>query len=142
MEGGFDKVDPSPLSGSHLDPLYTHWIRHWASNRIMQFRPNNRLDPHKYTSNNGIPQGSPLSPFLFGAYIKSLMDPRLLTSPDCTHIVISYVDDVLMCISADSRRSVESLARSTWTSLGAEASLLGMSFTENKTKNLHDRLED
>ena len=142
VEGGFDKVDPARLSATSLDPAYTHWIRHWASNRIMQFRPNNRLDPQKYTSNNGIPQGSPLSPFLFGAYIKSLMDPRLLTSPDHTRLVISYVDDALICISADSRQAVESLARSTWASLNAEANDLGMSFAENKTSTLHDRLED
>ena len=141
VDGGFDKVDPSLLSQTHLNPLYAHWIRHWASNRIMQFRPNHRLDPQKYITNNGIPQGSPLSPFLFGAHIKSLMDPRQITTPAATRLVISYVDDVLICVSADSRQSVETLARSTWASLNAEANHINMSFAENKTKTLHDRLE-
>ena len=144
VEGGFDKVDPSRLLQSHLNPLYVHWILHWASNRIIKFRPNHRLDPQKYTSNNGVPQGSPVSPFLFGAYIKSPMDPRLITSPTSTvtRVVISYVDDVLICVSASTRSAVECLARSTWTTLNAEAAQIGMSFTENKTKTIHDRLED
>ena len=91
---------------------------------------------------NGVPQGSPLSPFLFGAYIKSLMDPRLITTADSTRIVISYVDDVLICVSARTRESTESLARSTWADLNAKAAHLGMSFAENKTKTLHDRAEN
>ena len=142
VEGGFDKVDPSRLSLTHLNPLYAHWIRHWAANRTLQFRPNYRLDPQTYyITNAGIPQGSPLSPFLFGAYIKSLMDPRQLTTSSSTRLVISYVDDVLICISADSRRSVESLARSTWALLNDDGNRIGMSFAENKTKTLHDRIE-
>ena len=108
----------------------------------MQFRPNHRLDSRKYISNNGIPQGSPLSPFLFGAYIKSLMDHRLITSPTSTRVVISYVDDVLICVSADSRAEVESIARSTWAALNTDAAQIGMSFAENKTKTLHDRIEN
>ena len=70
------------------------------------------------------------------------MDPQLFTSPDSTRLVISYVDDVLICVSADSRKSVETLARSTWATLNAEANRVGMSFAENKTKTLHDRSED
>ena len=142
VEGGFDKVDPARLADTHLNPLYNYWIRHWASNRIMQFRPNHRVDPCEYITNNGIPQWSPLSPFLFGAYIKSLMDPCLDTSPNSTQMVISHVDDALICISADSRKLVESLVRSTWAALNAEANGIGMSFAENKTKTLHDRTED
>lgn len=142
VEGGFDKVDPSRLSSTLLNPLYTNWICHWASDRGMKFRPNHRLDHRVYTSNQGIPQGSPLSPFLFGAYIKTLMDPRLIVSPDHSRLVISYVDDVLICISATSRSTVESLARTTWASLNSDAHNLGMSFAENKTKTLHDRIED
>ena len=140
VEGGIDKVDPSRLSQTHLHLLYLNCIRHWASG--MKFCPNHRLDPCQYTSNNGIPQGSPLSPFLFGAYFKPLMDPRLDVSPDHSRIMISCVDDVLICVSTTTRQAVESIVRSTWASLNSDAHSLGMTFTENKTKTVHDHIEN
>ena len=142
VEGGIDKVDPSRLSQTHLHLLFLNWICHWASDRGMKFCPNHRLDPCQYTSNNGIPQGSPLSPFLFGAYFKPLMDPRLDVSPDHSRIMISCVNDVLICVSTTTRQAVESIVRSTWASLNSDAHLLGMTFTENKTKTVHDHIEN
>lgn len=138
IEGGFDKVDPRKLRDSDLNPLYIPWIEDWAANRNLQFRHNNCLDPTIYTCNRGIPQGSPLSPFLFGAYVKKLTDPRLVTHPDHSRLVISYVDDVLICISAQDMTTLEALAKSTWTALTSEALSVGMSFADNKTKTLHD----
>lgn len=76
IEGGFDKVLPSCLNESDLDPLYVPWIQHWAANREIKFCHNNRLDLKTYTINNGILQGSPLSPFLFSAYIKKSDGPQ------------------------------------------------------------------
>ena len=141
VEGGFDKVIPHRLDSTDLNPLYTPWIRHWAANRILQFRHNTRLDPTKYYTNNGIPQGSPLSPFLFGAYIKKIMDPRLITEPDTSRMIISYVDDMLICVSATSHPALEKLARETWINLTSAAASADMTFAENKTKTLHDRTE-
>lgn len=65
----------------------------------------------------------------------------LLTSPDLTPLVISYVDDVLICVSASSLSTLESLARETWASLTLDASHIGMTFAENKTITLHDRID-
>ena len=86
-----------------MNPLYIPWIRHWAGNRTMKIRHNARLDPTEYTVNNGIPQGPPLSPFLFGAYIKKLTDPRIIATANASRLVISYVDDVLLCRSSSNR---------------------------------------
>lgn len=107
----------------------------------MKIRHNARLDPTQYTVNNGIPQGSPLSPFLFGAYIKKLMDPRIITTANSSRLVISYVDDVLICISSSTRPTLQKLAEETWKSLSLEAQSIKMSFADNKTKTLHDRIE-
>ena len=138
IEGGFDKVDPRTLGDTDLDPRYVPWIRNWAANRTMRFLRNNRLDPKTYTANPGIPQGSPLSPFLFGAYVTKLTRHRLLANPDFTRIIIPYVDDVIICLSASSTTALETLAKDTWSSLVSEASHIGMSFAENKPRTLHD----
>ena len=78
IKGSFDQVFPSRLSNTDMDPLYIPWIQHWATNKTMRFRHNNRLDLTSYTVNRGIPQGSPLSAFLFSTNIKNAMKPRIL----------------------------------------------------------------
>ena len=87
----------------------------------MKIRHNARLDPTEYTVNNGIPQGSPLSPFSFGAYIKKLMDPRIIATANASRLIISYIDDVLLCISSSNRLSLRTLAEETWKSLSLNA---------------------
>ena len=141
IEGGFDKVLPSHLNDSDLDPLYIPWIQHWTSNREIKFRHNNRFDLKTYTINNGIPQGSPLSPFLFGAYIKKVMKPRMTSSDSSSTLVISYVDDVLICVSSSDQSSVQQICNNIWADIQKDASDINMSFAENKTKTWHDRLD-
>ena len=82
-----------------------------------------------------------MSPFLFGAYEKKLTSPRLISNSDSSRLVISYVDDVLLCLSASSLSDLRSLAESAWASLVLDASAVGMSFAENKTNTLHDRVD-
>lgn len=110
IEGGLDKVYPRTLGDTHLDPRYVPWIQNWAANRTMRFHHNNRLDPKIYTANRGIPQGSPLSPFLFGAYVKKLTQHRILANPNSSRLVFSNVDDVLICLSSSPPTALETLA--------------------------------
>ena len=142
IEGGFDKVHPDRLSSTDIDPTYIPWIQNWATNREIRFRLNNRTDLKSYITNRGVPQGSPLSPLLFGAYIKSVMKPRLSSNPDSTSIVLSYVDDVLICVSASTPQETERITRNLWADVTREAQTIGMSFAENKTKTWHDRTEN
>ena len=142
IEGGFDRVLPSKLPLTDINPLYIPWIQHWASDREIRFRHNNRLDLRTYYTNRGSPQGSPLSPFLFGAYIKKTVHPRITSNPHSTTLVISYVDDVLICVSASDPQEVKAITQKIWSELTQDAQDIGMSFAENKTKTWHDRLEN
>ena len=63
IEGGFDQVQPSRLPQTDIDPDYIPWIQHWASDRQIKFRHNNRTDLNTYTTNRGVPQGSLYLPF-------------------------------------------------------------------------------
>ena len=75
IEVGFDKVQTSKIKTGDIDvdPKYRKWIYNWTQNRRMVFRFNGKLDDQEYVVNSGIPQKSPLSPYLFGAYIKQIM---------------------------------------------------------------------
>ena len=69
------------------------------------------------------------------------MNPRIIATADASRLVISYVDDVLICVSSSTRQSLRDLAEETWDSLSLDAQSIGMSFAANKTKTLHDRQE-
>jgi len=60
--------------------------------RVVQFQFNGRVS-RRYHINKGILQGSPLSPFLFGAYVADIMRPCLRHSPAIKCMVSSYMDD-------------------------------------------------
>jgi len=70
VEGGFDNIDIDLLcdflAAQECPANLIHWVRRWAGNRVVRFRFNGRISK-PYFINCGIPQGSPLSPFLFAA---------------------------------------------------------------------------
>ena len=114
IEVGFDKVDPSTLQDSPLDQNYIPWIKSWVRNRRMRIRINGSTDEQIYTTNQGIPQGSPLSPNLFCAHIKKVMGSRITDDGHSMKMVISYVEDAVICVSAKDRASLEEKAREIW----------------------------
>ena len=111
IEGGFEKVDPSKLHESPLDKDYFPWIKSWARNRTMRIRINGSTDEEVYTTNKGIPQGSPLSPYLFCAHITKVMRDRITDDSQSTSMVVSYVDDAAICISSKDKTKLEQVAR-------------------------------
>ena len=138
IEGGFDKVEPSMLRESPIDKNYIPWILSWARNRTMRIRINGSTDNHTYTTNQGIPQGSPLSPYLFCAHIKKVMDGRIRDDGNTTRMVISYVDDAAICVSAKDKKDLQGHAQEIWDEMKEEAKKIGMDFAEEKTKTWHD----
>ena len=138
VEGGFDKVNPSAFRRreTQVEKKYTEWIYNWTQNRELQFRFNDRTDTRVYTTNTGLPQGSPLSPYLFGAYVKEILTGNRQDAEDGT-LLISYVDDVAICIRGKDDSEVAMKAARTWNDMKDRATLKGMSFAENKTKTWH-----
>ena len=74
----------------------------WAGNCVVRFRFNG-LVSKPYFVNRGIPQGSPLSPFLFGPYVADIFEPCLRYSPSVPTLVSSYVDNEIILVASDSR---------------------------------------
>ena len=117
IDGGFDKVDPETLHQRALDEKYILWIKSWARKWTMRMRINGGKDCEIDTTKHGIPQGSPLSPYLFCAHIVGVMGDRITDTGSNTTMVVSYVDDVAICVSAHDKINLEGIARRVWEDL-------------------------
>ena len=106
VEGGFDNIDIDLLcdflAARECPANLIQWVRRWAGGRVVRFRFNGRISK-PYFVNRGITQGSPLFPFLFGAYVADIFEPRLGYSPSVRTVVSSYVDDGVILVASDSR---------------------------------------
>jgi len=106
VEGGFDNIDIDLLcdflAARECPAVLIHWVRRSAGNRVVRFRFNGRISK-PYLVNCGVPQGSPLSPFLFGVYVADVFEPRLRYSPSGRTVVSSYVDNGDIFVASDSR---------------------------------------
>ena len=136
IEGGFDKVDTEHFKNAttDIDPKYNDWIYNWTQNRRIRFRFNGKTNGKEYVLNRGVPQGSPLSPFLFGAYVKDIMEEDVDFIFYQNVFIISYVDDLLICIKGKDQKEVERIGRAAWARIKERAKKKGMTFADNKTK--------
>jgi len=137
VEGGFDRVDidllADFLTARGCPSGLVGWIRHWASQRSIRLRFNGRLS-RVYHLSRGIPQGSPLSPFLFGAYLADIFRPRLRYSPSVRSIGVSYVDDGVIAVAGESVRVVKQRLEEVFSESVRVARGRGMWFSGLKTE--------
>jgi len=110
VEAGFDKVDIGMLCQILRDrgcsEELTRWIKRWTRNRCIRLRFNGRTTKDYYL-NKGVPQGSPLSPFLLGIYVADVFRPRIQTRINFRTMVSSYIDDGVIMISTDQVESTK-----------------------------------
>ena len=139
VEGGFDKVNPDAFANGQtgIDARYTGWIRNWSADRRITFRFNGKTGIKEYVTNRGIPQGSPLSPYLFGSYVRDIMYSSGALEDIDGFLLISYVDDLLICIKGDTEEEMERKTRAAWLEICRRAEEKDMHFAENKTKIWH-----
>jgi len=117
----FDNVDweilaellEGALAGDPLAPLVLKWIRAPV-----------RLEGHTYVRTRGLPQGSPLSPFLANLYLDAL-DEHLVAR---SFRVVRYADDFLVLCQD------EQAARIAKTEVERELAALGLTLNEAKTE--------
>ena len=137
VEGGFDKIDVGLLCDFMMakgcNETLCAWVRRWARCHKVAFRFNGRISKVYHTS-KGLPQGSPLSPFLFRAYVADIMRPRMIYTPSMRRIVSSYVDDEVVLVAADTRDCARDMLVDTYRDCCRVASGRGMGFSVLKTK--------
>jgi hypothetical protein len=108
VEGAFDNMDHNTLirilEFGGVPPYLTIWISFFLSNRKLQLRFDGPTSiPHN--NNSGAPQGSPLSPFLFAAYVMPFLREFYAKGHENN---ITYADDlVLMAAEPGQKDSVE-----------------------------------
>ena len=106
VEGSFDNIDLDLLCeflmARGCTALLCSWVRQWAGHKVVRFRFNGCVSKH-YFVNKSVPQGSPLFPFLFGVYVADIFRPRIIYRPSYRSMLLSYLDDAVIAVAADTR---------------------------------------
>jgi len=138
IQGAFDKVLHQGLAEtmttSDFLPYLVDWAQSYLSHRSVRITDGAASEPSFTTIQVGIPQGSPLSPFLFNVY----------SSPLCTNhqrlgmdLIVSDVDDYcLLAISVSWQQNAITLTAA-GNPLQLEANQGGMNFDLSKSELFH-----
>jgi len=84
VEGGFDNIKTDLLVNilkyKSCNNELVRWIDRWMSAWRMRLKFNGRMSK-AYRTDKGVPQGSPISPYLFSVYVEEIFKPRVLHTP-------------------------------------------------------------
>ena len=135
VEGGFDKVNIDMLSDivmyRECERGLVKWIRRWTKGRSIHLRFNGKVSK-EYQLNKGVPQGSALSPFLFGVYVADMFRSRICCRIDLRRMVSSYVDDGVILVSTENKRKTKHQPVECFEDCKKIAKERGMDFSEKK----------
>ena len=74
IEGGFDKIEPRRVI-ERIPGEYKSWVQSWCTERKAKFRFNGKTS-RTFDITAGVPQGSPLSPYLFAIAMQTIAEPK------------------------------------------------------------------
>jgi retron-type reverse transcriptase len=135
IEGGFDKINTKKIL-EEIPQEYKRWIQSWCAERKGKFRFNGRTsDSHKITA--GVPQGSPLSPYLFAIAMKNIAQPNIREHRKHRTMTLSYVDDFTILIGGKTSDERKRETKKEWERIKEKVQEEGMNFADNKTKLFH-----
>ena len=108
-------------------------MRVWAAQHTVELWFNSQISKEFHHS-RGIPQGSLLSPFLFGVYVADIFRPRLQYSRSITSVTVSYVDDGVIAMAGDTRGMVKGRLEESFVECRIVAVGHGIPFSRLKTE--------
>jgi len=136
VEGGFDNVDIALLQDIMMARgcrgVLIEWVQQWARRRRLCFWFNECASKSYYVE-RGIPQGSPLSPCLFGIYFADIFRCRLKYTLTVRRAVLLYVDNRLVIVAGASREVCAVVLSETFEDMDRVAQGRGMGFSAIKT---------
>jgi len=137
VECGFDNIKTNLLVDilrhKSCDNEIVKWINRWMSARRMRLKFNGRMSK-AYRTDKGVPQGSPISPYLFGVFVEEIFKPRIIYTPTRSCIVSSYMDDRTIVVAGKTQKIVMDLIVELFEDCNPIAKLRNMSFALKKTE--------
>ena len=112
MDKAFDRVSrekiKTKINTMGFPPRYYNWLSSYLSNRSYKVRVEGHLGD-RYTSEDGVPQGTVLAPLLFNLVMDQLADSLSSMGPDVKPAL--FADDVAILVVGDSLSEALQLAQ-------------------------------
>ena len=132
LEKAFDKVSKHAVINSvrrkGFPPKFTRWLHNYLSNRRAAAQVHGVRSDY-YDFNNGVPQGTVLSPLLFNCVMDDVS--RAITASPNIHPAV-FADDIAVLVVGDNYTEALSTAQGVISTLAAEIPLHGLQLSPSK----------